>query len=556
MKRQKKLRSTAKKFSERISSAGPRKIIIAICCALCFLLPTALALSLIFADDSEYTADSLSVTLFDSEHVLIAEETASPDPEKHNSLVDIFYHIITSSVASKAAPFPPDECTPMYASVVYNGDRSEYTCYFSLADRSSYYVDTVGNIYLISFDKAMDFLSSPYAESLYSKASPPKLYTNTGLTVVPSSASWFYRLKDDNYREALSYETTNDALFYEFSEILGLSFEDDPDNCLVRVFENGTLIYEGSRAGLSNITISDGASLRMSVTAKWNEHDGVLFHGEVSYSFNAVLRDRADFSLNGNTITSGGFLVLTCTNISDISRISFVSDNIPAPTFSVYNDNVIALIKQPKDSNDEYFEFTITYGASSKHFTVKLTDEKNVPTYTLSTNKKEALDAMSESSLSELSSIINNVSSLTSDTVYFRGNFSSPLVQGFSEGYTYGSNVISSDGKKTATAFGNEYLSSVDGQSIKAQCSGKVIAIGQCSALGNYAAVDHGLGLISWYCHLSSFDTCEGKTLALNDSVGKSGDGGFADGDGVLIFVTLNGEFLDPSFLISQRPLA
>ena len=540
-----------KKLNKSIRSAGSRKISIAICCVLCFFIPTALALSLIFADDSEYTADSLSVTLFDSEHILIAQETASPDPEKHNSLVDIFYHIITSSTLSQTAPFSPEGSTPMYASVVYNGDHSEYTCYFSLTDHSSYYVDTAGNIYLISFDKAMNFLSSPYAESIYSKASPPKLYTNTGLTVIPSSASWFYRLKDDNYREALSYETTNTALSYEFSEILGFSFEDDPDSCLVRLFENGTLIYEGSSKGLLNLTISDGAALRMNVTAKWNEHDGVLFHGEVSYSFNAVLCDRAEFSLNGDTITDGGFLVLTCANISDISRINFVSDTLPTPIFSEYNDKVIAFIKQPQNSSNEHFEFTITYGASSKHFKIKLTDEKNISSYTLSTNKKEALEAMSELSFTELYSIINNVSSLSSNTVYFRGNFSSPLTQGFSEGYAYGNNVISADGKRNVKAFGNEYLSSVNGQSIKVLCSGKVIATGQCSALGNYAAVDHGLGLISWYCHLSSFDTCVGKTLALNDSVGKAGDGGFADGNGVLIFVTLNGEFLDPSFLIS-----
>lgn len=556
MKKQKKLRSAAKQLNDRISSAGPRKIIIAIAAVLCFLLPTILALSLILADDSEYTADSLSVTLFDSERVLIAEETASPDPEKHNSLVDIFYHIITSSVSSGSAPFSPDGSTPMYASIVYNGDHSEYTCYFSLTDHSSYYVDEAGNIFIISFDKAKDFLSSPYAESLYSKASPPKLYTNAGLTVVPSTASWFYRLKDDNYREALNYQTTSTALSYDFSETLGLSFEDDPDSCLVRVFENGSLIYEGSRAGLSDLTIADGAALRMSVTAKWDEHDGVLFHGEVSYSFNAVLRDRAEFSLNSDTIENGGFIVLTCTNISDVSRIRFVSDTLSTPTFSVYNDNVIALIKQPKNSSNKQFEFTITYGASSKHFDVKLGDEKSVSSYTLSTNKKEVLDAMSETSFKELYSIIDNASSHTSDTVYFRGNFSSPLTQGFSEGYTYGNSVVSSGGEKAVTAFGNEYLSTDGSQSIKALCSGKVIAVGQCSALGNYVAVDHGLGLISWYCHLSSLDTCADKTLALNDYVGKSGDGGFADGNGVLIFFTLNGEFLDPSFLISQRPLA
>ncbi len=514
------------------------------------MLPTILAVSLIFADDSEYTPDTLSITLYDSEHVLIAEETASPNDAKHNSLVDIFYHMITASSPTDKAPFPKEECSPMYASVVYNGNRSEYTCYFSLTSNSSYYIDSSGKIFLIGTDTAMDFLLSQYAESLYSKAAPPKLYTNMGLTVIPSSASWFYRLQNDNYREAMNYETTKEALSYEFSSILDLSFEDDPDDCIVRVFENGTLIYEGTQQGLSSLTVETDSALRISVTAKWKELDGVLFHGDVSYSFNAILRDRSEFFLNGDTLTKGGFLTLSCTNISDISQITFKSDMDSAPTFSFHGDDAVALIPYPKDPATDIFDFTVTYGASVGYFSVKLKSVERDTSYTLSSSSQKALDAMSDQALSEFTSIIKDTSSRAGKTVYFRGNFSSPLEQGFSAGYAYGSTVISSGGEKTLTAFGNEYLSSSNGQSVKVLCSGKVIATGHCSSIGNYVAVDHGLGLISWYCHLSMLDTCEGKTLALNDSVGKAGDGGFADGNGVLILVTLNGEFLDPSFLI------
>jgi hypothetical protein len=52
---------------------------------------------------------------------------------------------------------------------------------------------------------------------------------------------------------------------------------------------------------------------------------------------------------------------------------------------------------------------------------------------------------------------------------------------------------------------------------------------------------------------LSDFDSFEGKTLALGDSVGKSGkldtDGKY----GFLLMITLNGELLDPSVIIEQN---
>jgi murein DD-endopeptidase MepM/ murein hydrolase activator NlpD len=257
------------------------------------------------------------------------------------------------------------------------------------------------------------------------------------------------------------------------------------------------------------------------------------FHGEVYYSFDAILRDRSEFSLNTDTLTDGGFIVLSCTNIKDISKIVFKSDNAYLPTFCKNGSNVQALIPYPKDTNKDFLEFTVSYGASSKHFSVNL---KGTPKEIAYSN--------------EIADIIKDISSKAENTVYFQGNFISPLDNGFSAGYTFGDTVTAPDESVSITVFGNEYFSESAGQSVRALCSGNVISTGYCDALGNYMVIDHGLGLLSWYCQLSDFDSSVGKTLAVGDSVGKSGGVGFADTDGFLLLFTLKDELLDPSVLI------
>lgn len=527
----KKIKAFFSSFGDRVSKASPKKIALIAVCVLCFLIPTFLALSIVFADDSIYIPDSLSVELYDTERVLIAEESGEPNLDKHNSLVDIFYHIIKGSSKTEKPPIPPEESMPLYASVVYNGDRSEYVCYFSFLAGSSYYTDENGDIFLIQNSTAENFLSSIYAESIYTKAAPPKLYTNTGITILPSSASWFYRLYDDTYREALNYKTTTEAVTYGFSEVFDVRFEDEPDECTARVFENGSLIYEGSREALSKLMTNTSGSVRITLEAKWKQTDGVLFHGDVSYSFDAVLLDRSAFSVNRDTLTKSGFIILTCTNINDISKIVFKADNDYKPVFCKTGNGAQALIPYPPNVSKSTFDITVSYGASSRSFSIKLEDTlKATPC------------------ANEFNTLLRDISAKASNTVYFRGNIASPLGNGFSAGYAFGDTVNGS-----VTANGNAYVSANGAQSVGTICGGKVIATGYCEPLGNYIVVDHGLGLLSWYCHLSDFDSFEGKTLALGDSVGKTGSLGYTDNDGFLLLITLNGQLLDPSVIIEQN---
>ena len=548
-----KIKSFFERIGKKIFPLTAKKIAISLVCIIIFLTPTLLAMSQIFADDSEYIEDTFSVKIYDSEHNLIASEESNPNVNKTNSLADIFYRIFTLSKKSDRAPFPPEEVTPIYAKTELNGTYAEYTCYFSFLTASSYYTDSLGQTFIIGIENASAFLSSQYAESLYLKAAPPKLYTNTDTQIIPATASWFYQLNDDSYQEALNCETTSEARLYEFSSILGLDFEEAPDECLVRIFEDGSMIYEGELDGVASLAINSSSPLRINIHAKWNEKENAVCHGEVTYSFTASIRDRTQFTLNGDTLYPHSFIILSCTNIKNISDIKYSSNSDFSPHFCRDGDTVRALIPYHKlDGGDTSLEFTITYGASSKRFSIPLGESASKATHILSTTDSKLEHAMSNNARSEVLKLIGSVASHSTDTVYFRGNIRSPEDYGFSAGYGFNTELLSFDQQSFTSAYGNEYIAAESGQSIRALCSGEVITVGKCAALGNYAIVSHGMGLFTWYCHLSDVDVDAGNIVALGDLIGKAGNGALSDNNGVLIMCTVENTLIDPSNIVGK----
>ena len=84
------------------------------------------------------------------------------------------------------------------------------------------------------------------------------------------------------------------------------------------------------------------------------------------------------------------------------------------------------------------------------------------------------------------------------------------------------------------------------GLSIPAANAGKVVAVGNDPLLGNYIVIDHGLGIKTWYCHLSETDFALNETVAGGQNIGKTGSTGFTDTTGFFLMTTVNGVAVTP----------
>ena len=84
------------------------------------------------------------------------------------------------------------------------------------------------------------------------------------------------------------------------------------------------------------------------------------------------------------------------------------------------------------------------------------------------------------------------------------------------------------------------------GSDIVAAKSGVVSRTGYDSVRGNYAAIDHGNGMETWYLHMSRIAAHEGDIILRGEKVGEVGETGIATGPHLHFEVHVDGEQVDP----------
>jgi murein DD-endopeptidase MepM/ murein hydrolase activator NlpD len=91
------------------------------------------------------------------------------------------------------------------------------------------------------------------------------------------------------------------------------------------------------------------------------------------------------------------------------------------------------------------------------------------------------------------------------------------------------------------------------GTPIKATNSGRVILVGDHYYAGKSVYIDHGLGVISLYFHLSKIRVLSGQEVKKGDVIGLSGKSGRATGPHLHFSLSLMAQLADPMTLFESE---
>jgi hypothetical protein len=259
----------------------------------------------------------------------------------------------------------------------------------------------------------------------------------------------------------------------------------------------------------------------------------------MEYRFFAKIRNQSEFFLNTEALSAGTFAVLSCTNVTDVSKIKLTAKTegiLPTPVFHRDGDLVRALLVIPEYVEAQECSFTVSYGASEQTFTLTV---------------HPSASAITEADLQALSPLLSTLTTRSGGLFYFRGNFLDPKDQGYTLGIRHGEQVTEEDAEPW-TCVGTEYFAPNGEKSrVSALNHGIVTLTGHHEQLGNYVVVDHGGGLRTWYCHLSGQSVQVGNVVQKGELLGWTGNG--ASGEQMLLLATVYQSFIDPAFLIGNE---
>ena len=89
-------------------------------------------------------------------------------------------------------------------------------------------------------------------------------------------------------------------------------------------------------------------------------------------------------------------------------------------------------------------------------------------------------------------------------------------------------------------------IASLAQSEVRAANKGKVIFAEYLGIYGNTIILDHGQGLYSLYCHLSSIGVTPGSIAEKGQPMGKTGSTGMAGGDHLHLSMLVHGIFVTP----------
>ena len=520
-------------FKNLIDKLGLKKIFVAIIISVIILFPTIFATVFMIRstkDDPTPVSDSLTVILYDSMNTEVFNEVGTTSIYGDDSLVGIFNTIKKNLYPITEIPATADRSSPLTVHMITADKTDILILYLSLMDNDSFCLLN-NEAYKIPSDNCDIFLTSPYSEPLYPSSRPPALISADNDEIIPTSCNWYYKNITGKYVQSSSITLEQPEKEYRITGEFGVSFTSPPDSSSVNIFnDSNELIDSWDLNDAHSLKVDPNTPLKIKIVSEWKYSDRE-FYGTVEYDITVIIQNSAEFKVFSPSVAKNGLTILKGSNIAEISKLSFTSQDISPPHFSMFGETAYAVIYCPADFKGDNIHFTVAYGATLSSFDISVDHSIGLDIESINSSMNQL-----NIDLSPFSPKFDCDPYLFGKIVTPASNFTNTLKFGEQDGefFSYRRVYSCSDGT---------------GVDVCALSGGIVSHIGHSEELGRYAVVDIGLGLSVIYSNMSSADVSVGDIIAAGDVIGKTGNISRREEQGFAISLLYNGHLFDPELL-------
>ena len=512
--------------------------ILAILCAIAIFIPSLVAIISYNNTNKAPVSDKnvRVITIADLAGAEFSFEKGKSDAD--NQVIELFLDMNATAEQVSALP-DPLQGTPFFKVTMHSAQKkADYQYYFSTDATEAYYLTESGEAYRIEKDCAQQFIESHCAVSLYRAADVPALYVSGQPSLIPVAAQWKYKNTSGNFMDNTP-AVTQDAQTLSLEGGLELMFSLAPDNFNVKVTDvaTGEVKFNDQYENISALSIDKSTVLSVEITAKWYEDKTRDYYGELNYVFTADIAAPASFYLGEKEIQTGEFTVISATNVTDPTKISFTStpDIGYTPTFFLDDGLAVALVPIRCELGAGDYTFTVKYGGVTDELTLKVT-QRNVRLFNYDVTAAILNATRTEKTIADFKAATAEAASTASSKQLWEGLFAQPVQKKgaydgvITTGFGHQRKILANG--EVYIHEGVDYITS-SGASVFAANNGQVLFAGYTELGGNTVVIEHGYGLKSWYSHLSEIKVAVGDTVAKGDVIGIAGSTGFTKQTGV-----------------------
>lgn len=448
--------------------------------------------------------------------------------------------------------------------VTYNELNREYVYNFYISDDAEecYFSDTNSDLYRIAKADAEKLAERKEYSFLYENYTVPTVKISAAGTenvyTAESDYEWKF-MKNGEYSDGFLGETAeNSVIKFGKDDSVSLEFSKNPTKCEIVVYKGETAVHFGNSAE-SMLELSEKLSydsdtpLYCEISAEWVEGETANAYGKATYKAELLYDIPATYTLVDGKLSPGEFTIVKFKNLNDDQTVTFVSE-IPMPATKIHSigDKKFAFLPIDLSAKPGRYTISVVAGAeeSSFGFTVnnKQFDESQIAT-AHGTSSYDVSKAEFDAIIKQLTERSEN-EKLWDDEKASGGTykFANPVPGSEVAKPAFGTKVIADVNLKSATPYiQSGIILEVDQEKdVVATAAGKVVYVGELAYSGKTVVIDHGLGVLSIYQHLSQTAVNVGDSVKIKSVIGKTGETGYTFTQGIKFSMIMDGTYINP----------